>query len=175
MSLSWLKRSLAPPLCPLGIAKSGVGYKTLCLALFLTFHHSFIPQTFIEHLCVPGSVLGAGGYGGEWSLSSTALALHFPAMLRWFPYLNVLNAILSRALTPVYQFLYLSFPFSIQWAPFHFFQNLSLITPSMEISISLLTIIQLCMTWRKKKWVYWKTVGWKNRARAALGNLSKEI
>lgn len=47
-------------LCPPGIAKFSVGYKTLYLALFLSFCCSFISQTFIEHFCVPGSALGAG-------------------------------------------------------------------------------------------------------------------
>ena len=37
-----------------------MGYGTLYLALLLSFHHSLTPQTFIEHLWVPGSALGTG-------------------------------------------------------------------------------------------------------------------
>lgn len=96
MSLPWLKRSSVLPPCPLGIAKSHLAYKTLCLALFLTFHHSFIPQTFMEHLCVPGSALGAEGDGGEWSLSSRCLRL-LPWISQpcWDGFLTLMCSILS--------------------------------------------------------------------------------
>lgn len=71
------------PACTPDTAKSSLGCKILCLALFLPFHHLLIPQTFIEHLCAPGSVLSAGDTeeGGFCFLGAMALAVCFVAML----------------------------------------------------------------------------------------------
>lgn len=94
----------------------------------------------------------------------TALVLHFPAMLWWwwFPYPDVLLGV-----TPLHQAFCPFFPLA-SGELLSFFQNSSQISPSVEISLSLTIIIQLCITWEKKNLL-------EDRARAALGNLSQGI
>lgn len=115
------------------------------LALFLSFYHSFIPQTFIEHLCVPGSVWGAGTQRTGVFVFRFAHGshLHFPAMLR-SPYASVLLDF-TRCLHTCAQFLCTFFLFS-NGERLSFFQTQVSSLP-VESSTSLWRIIQPCIPW----------------------------
>lgn len=93
----------------------------LYLALFLLFHQSFIPQTFIVYLCVLGSLLGAGDMEGRGlcflGASGSCLAF-FSVLQRQRLYANGCNGISPPSFAPGYQSSCPFFPFSIQTAPF---------------------------------------------------------